>query len=469
LTIVLSLDIHRQLVYAIVDIETTGSHAASNGIIEIAIVLHDGVRERSRYESLVNPGVPIPPYIQSLTGINDAMVTRAPSFSSIAPRVHAMLQGRIFVAHNVNFDYSFVRHHLLAVGFALEEKKLCTVRLSRKVFPGLPRYSLGNLCRSLGISLQGRHRAMGDAAATAALFDRILQVDIDGHLTAMLKPSSRESYLPIHLPAEQVAGLPTSPGVYYFHDQKGKVIYVGKAIDVRQRVVSHFSNNSPSHRKQLFMRQIHGVSCQPVGTDLVATILESIEIRRLWPAYNRSQKHWTSPYALYAYEDMRGILRLAIDRRRKHLHPVATVANLSDGYALLRRLVREGGLCPQCCWMQKDDGPCIGRSEGSCRGVCEGQETPGDYNQRVQAALLQLQQELPSFALVEEGRHPEEKTLLWVDRGEFRGWAHVAGQARVESGKELEAMVTPCHSNDKVRSLLLREAKSHPEKVQWLG
>jgi DNA polymerase-3 subunit epsilon len=455
--------------YAIVDIETTGSHASTNGITEIAIVLHDGQRERARYGTLVNPGVPIPPFIQSLTGITDAMVADAPSFPEVAARIHSMLQGRVFVAHNVNFDYSFVKHHLSAAGFELDEKKLCTVRLSRKVLPGLPKYSLGHLCRSLGIPVNGRHRAMGDAAATAALFDRILAADTEGHLRAMLRQGSRESYLPIHLPAEQVSELPSTPGVYYFHDRKDKIIYVGKAIDIRQRVVSHFSNNSPSKRKQEFMRNIHRVSCRPLGSDLVATVVESVEIRRLWPAFNRSQKRWDFAFGVYAYEDRRGVIRLAIDRKRRHMPPLVSVPNLTEGHALLRRLVKECNLCPKCCWLQTDDDPCIGIAEGHCRGVCSDIESADAYNERVLEAIHRMRHERPSFALLEEGRRDGEKTLLWVDKGEFRGWAHVEEGEGPADAEALEGLVTPCHGNDLIRSLLLREARTNPSKVRWLS
>ena len=135
--------------YAIVDIETTGGHASSNGITEIAIIIHDGVTEVSRFETLVNPEKPIPIYVRALTGITDEMVRAAPLFKDIAPQVYTLLHDKIFIAHNVNFDYSFLKHHLAICGFNLNCKKVCTVRLGRKVFPGLPSYSLGKFCGSL--------------------------------------------------------------------------------------------------------------------------------------------------------------------------------------------------------------------------------------------------------------------------------------------------------------------------------
>ena len=156
--------------YAIVDIETTGGYAANNAITEVAIVLYDGKQEIKRYETLVNPAMPIPRYVQALTGINDDTVSGAPFFSDVAEHIFEILRDAVFVAHNVNFDYSFLKHHLNINGFQLNSKKLCTVRLSRKVFPGLISYSLGNLCRSLGIEIANRHRAGGDVDATVLLF-----------------------------------------------------------------------------------------------------------------------------------------------------------------------------------------------------------------------------------------------------------------------------------------------------------
>ncbi|MFI5154495.1 MAG: PolC-type DNA polymerase III, partial [Chitinophagales bacterium] len=150
-------------IFAIVDIETTGGYAANNGITEIAIVLHDGKTEIGRFESLVNPRQPVPRYIQALTGINDKMLADAPGFEEIAPTVFDYLKDSVFLAHNVNFDYSFVKFQLEAAGYELNSKKLCTVRLSRKIFPGLPSYSLGNLCRQFNIPNFQRHRAGGDA------------------------------------------------------------------------------------------------------------------------------------------------------------------------------------------------------------------------------------------------------------------------------------------------------------------
>ena len=230
--------------YAIVDIETTGGHASANGITEIAIYVHDGSKVTRHFKTLMNPGQKIPLYITALTGISNAMVATAPLFDEKAQEIYDILSENIFIAHNVNFDFSFIKHQLKTCGYELNVKKLCTVRLGRKIYPGLPSYSLGNLCRHLRINIEDRHRADGDAKATVILFEKLLQQGAGIHIDAMLKKSSSEQWLPMHLEKKEIQQLPALPGVYYFHNAKGKVIYVGKAINIRKRVSSHFTSTA---------------------------------------------------------------------------------------------------------------------------------------------------------------------------------------------------------------------------------
>ncbi len=362
--------------FAIVDIETTGGFASGNFITEIAIAIHDGKQLVDFYETLINPGVPIPPYIQSLTGISNAMVSQAPAFSEVAPKIFSLLQNQVFVAHNVNFDYSFVKHHLMQHGYQVDCKKLCTVRLARKVLPGHLSYGLGNICRSLHIEVENRHRAGGDALATVKLFERILQNDCDNNVKSMLKGRASEQFLPPNLPAEKVKKLPALPGVYYFYNQKAKVIYVGKAKDLKKRVTSHFSNNKPGRQKQAFLREIHNVTYQVCGSELMAFILESVEIRRLWPIYNRSLKGFQQTYGLYQFEDGRGYRRLIIEKQKKQLPPLFTFNLLLDGLNLLKKLIANFNLCSRLCFVDTSAGPTLA-DELNAKA----------YNARVQNAL----------------------------------------------------------------------------------
>jgi len=450
--------------YAIVDIETTGGHAGAGSITEIAVILHNGQDEEGRYHTLVNPLITIPRYVQSLTGITDAMVADAPPFSAVAERLRNVLQGRIFVAHNVNFDYSFIHHQLGECGLAFDEKKLCTIRLSRKIFPHEPRYSLGNLCRSLGIPVNNRHRAMGDAEATVQLFARLLESDREGVIRQMLKQGSRESYLPNNLEASVVEGLPQDPGVYYFHDSKDKVIYVGKAVNLRKRVTSHFSNNSISRRKQEMMRNVHRISFERCGSEFMANVWESIEIKRLWPAYNHSQKKWEFGFGLCTYEDRNSILRIGIERQRKHMQAIHTFNLLIEGHAMIRDMVREFSLCPKYCFLQTSNDPCTGIAEGYCQGVCEGKEKKDRYNARVREALASLKSRLPSFAILENGRKDGEKACVLVDEGRFHGLAYIPDDVELVSRQQARELVTPYPENGFLRSLVLRHGSLNPAR-----
>jgi DNA polymerase-3 subunit epsilon len=454
--------------YAIVDIETTGGHAHANGITEIAIVIHNGVNVTQRYQQLVNPGMPIPVYIQALTGISQELVKNAPPFRDIAHEVYALLHDKIFVAHNVNFDYSFLKFHLAASGFDLNCRKLCTVRLGRKIWPGLPSYSLGKFTRQMGVEITDRHRAGGDAEATAILFGMMLANDKEGHIRASLNRVSKEQSLPPHLPGEQVEALPHTPGVYYFHNGKGKVVYVGKARNLKKRVTSHFSNNSPGRQKQDFLRSIHQVSYQECGTELMAFILESVEIRRLWPEHNRAQKRFSHAWGFYLFEDQNGYLRIGIDRKRKYSFPVYTFHSVGDGHNLLRSLISDFNLCPKLCFVQRNRQPCTGKGEHTCFGACEGTEDAASYNLRVQEAITRLQAALPTYALFGQGRSLAEDSCILIEKGQFYGMGYLPKNSRITDPDSLKPALTPYPGNDYIRNMVHHYAEQNPQrKVQF--
>jgi DNA polymerase-3 subunit epsilon len=450
--------------YAIVDIETTGSYAANNGITELAIVLFDGNKIVDRFESLVNPEVPIPRYIQVLTGIRPEMVEAAPLFQDIAPRVFELLKEAVFVAHNVNFDYSFIKYHLEACGYSFQPRKLCTVRLSRKIFPSLPGYSLGKLCRELDIPVENRHRAGGDADATAKLFELILLRDSQGHVQGMLRGGSQEQYLPPNLPADQMKDLPYTSGVYYFHDQRGKVIYVGKAKNLKNRVCSHFANNHAGFRKQEFLRNIYAVSWKECGTELMALLMECVEIKRLWPKYNSSMKRFEQSYGLYTYEDQNGYLRLTIEKKKLHLQTHFCFNGISEGRQILHKLVRAFRLCPKLCFIQQGTYPCEGIKEQYCSGACIQKEDPGAYNSRVQEALSSLQDVLPSFFIRDKGRNTSEESCILIENGRLYGMGYLAKEQPVENLELLKAYLTAYPENDYMRGLVYQYAERWPEK-----
>ena len=441
--------------YAIVDIETTGGYASGNGITEISVYVHDGRRVIKHFETLINPQQNIPRYITALTGIDNDMVASAPTFEEIAETLQEILEPNIFVAHNVNFDYSFVKHQLKSAGYELTNKKLCTVRLGRKIFPGLPSYSLGNLCRSLGITIENRHRAGGDAKATVKLFEHYLAHDGDLHIAAMLKKTSKEQWLPLHLDKKEIDQLPTRPGVYYFHNNKDKVIYVGKAINIKKRVSSHFTHNDPDRKRQNLLRNIHKVTFRQCATELEAIVLESTEIKRLWPKYNNSQKQPEQKFGLYLFEDARGYLRLAIDKKKKNLQPLYLFNLLHEGQVLLKKMVEEFDLHAKLCFLDKT--PFTKKDTAFL-------EPPVIYNGKVNIALDALNEKLPTFALVDEGINKEEQLCILMERGSFWGMGYLPRTVAINSSAELKNYLNPYKDNDYIRNSIYSFAELNPGK-----
>lgn len=454
--------------YAIVDIETTGSYSAANGITEISIHVYDGNEVVETFETLVNPCQPIPYYIQGMTGITDQMVAAAPKFEEVAERIYTILNDKVFVAHNVNFDYSFIRGHLADCGFILNLRKLCTVRLSRKIFPGFPSYSLGNLSNSLGISINNHHRAGGDTEATVKIFKLLLDNDKEKFIEKSLFRSSKEAILPPNVPKEQFEQLPYTPGVYYFHNEKGKVVYVGKANNIRYRVNSHFSNNSEGRQKQNFMKHVHAISFQPTGTELMAHILESTEIKKLWPIFNSSQKRWEDVYGIFDFEDQNGFIRLAIEKNKSRLNPVYSFHYLVDGHAILRKVIRDFNLCPKLCFLQKDYQQCEGVKEGYCLGACEGREDISAYNERVKKAIASLRAQ-PSFAIIEKGLNGSDQSCVLVCEGKFYGMGYFDAGIQLSDPGMLKELMTPYKENLFIRNIINGYAARFPHKVKMLS
>ncbi len=441
--------------YAIVDIETTGGHASGNGITEVAIYIHDGFQVTDAFHTLINPHQKIPVYITALTGISNAMVASAPSFEEVAAKIYGLLHNNVFVAHNVNFDYSFIKYHLKNAGYDLNVGKLCTVRLGRKIFPGLPSYSLGNLCRSKGIEVTDRHRAVGDARATVILFEKMLAEGGQVHIDHMLKKSSSEQWLPLHLDKAVIAGLPNAPGVYYFHNVKGKVIYVGKAINIKKRVSSHFTHNDADKKRQHFLRLIANITFTACANELHALVLESAEIKRLWPKYNYSQKQPAQKYGLYSFEDGKGYIRLAIDKKKKNLRAHYQFNLLHEGTVMLAKMAEHFELHKKLCYI--DRAPI-------CEKDIEFLEPASHYNGKVRQALQELELQLPTFALVDDGLNADEKLCLLIERGIFWGMGYIKTQPTPTDIFSLKEMLNPYADNDFIRNAVYSFVERHPEK-----
>ncbi len=285
-----------------------------------------------------------------------------------------------------------------------------------------------------------------------------MQRDTQDAIAGALKVGSKEQFLPPNLPPEQVKQLPLSPGVYYFHDQKGEVLYVGKARNIRKRVNSHFTGNNAGPKRQAFLRNIYSISCEVTGTELMAGILESVEIKRLWPVHNYAQKHMEFNFGFYCFEDQEGYMRLAIEKKRKYTTPLHVFKLLIEGHQLLRGLIRRFDLCPRLCFLQKGNGACLPLQEHTCHGACEKKETVELYNQRVQEAISWLQQQQPSFVILGHGRDREEQSCILMEKGRFYGMGYLPRDIAVTGSENLKEWLTPYPENEYILGLIRQHA-----------
>jgi len=437
-------------VYAIVDIETTGLGASGNKITEISIFVHDGKKIIKEFTSLVNPESNISYHISGLTGITNDMVRTAPKFFEIAKDVLHYTKDCIFVAHNVNFDYNVIKHELQELGADFKRKKLCTVRLSRKLIPGQRSYSLGRLCASLGIDIKGRHRARGDAEATVTLLEKLLALDDNGTIDSFLHPKSKEATLPPLLEKLVLDNLPNETGVYYFKDAQGQVIYVGKANDIKQRVLSHIY--SKANKELKLCNETADIDYKITGSELIALLLESDEIKRIYPKYNRSQKRNTFSYGIGTYQDRRGITHIVFNRLKALKNPIFKFYNQSHCRDFLTELCETHELCPRYCNLQQISGACFHYHIKTCRGVCRDQESIVDYNQRVDRAL-QLSLNTDSYMLSVEGRTQQEQGVVLVKNGNYLGFGFFDANLNL-SLEEYEAQIEQKQDNNDIQRIL---------------
>ena len=453
--------------YTIVDIETTGNGIHGNRITEIALFnVEEGLITDS-FSSLVNPGCEIPSFITGLTGITTAMVRQAPVFSDLAPRIEAFTKERVFVAHSVNFDYPIVKQEFQRCGMEFIRKKLCTVRLSRRVFPGLRSYSLGKLCSSLQIPLQDRHRAAGDAHATALLFQRIMGTE-EGPVVIkkFLNARSQEATLPPHLPRVVFNRLPEAPGIYYFRNGKGEIIYVGKAINLKKRVLGHFYDRSEKERR--LCRDTADIDFEKSGSDLLALLMEAAAIKKHFPLYNRAQKKIRPIYGLFSFTDRDGIMHLGVNRLRKGQLAPRIFYNQTDARLFLEKLCTDHRLCARYCHLQEGVSECSHFRVPQCSGICRGTETPDAYNLKVQEALDFLKGETGNLLISEKGRDSGETAVICIENGRYKGYGFVPDDQSLGTYEDLEAYIMPQPAYPETDRILQSYLLKYPDRVRKL-
>lgn len=334
--------------FAVVDIETTGLYHQGHGITEVAVVHLDDDRPPTlAFHSMVNPYRAIPAAIEHMTGITPDMVDDAPDFAEIAEPLARALEGRIFVAHNVNFDYRFLEAAFSSVDLKFRHKRLCTMRYARKAIPGLKSYRLANLCRVMKVINPDPHRAGGDALTAAELLIELLRRDSETDiLNGLLAQKGHAAVLPASIDPEVIKQLPESPGVYYMKDNADRPIYIGKAKNLKKRVLSHFTGSGSTRRKQLFQRLVASIDYRATPSEHFAFLVEDAEIKKWWPRYNRAQKGPAKAIALVEYPDRTSKIRFAFVNTGHRSDALAWFHSPAEGRNWLYRSCVEFGIDP---------------------------------------------------------------------------------------------------------------------------
>lgn len=430
--------------YAILDIETTGGKYNEEGITEIAIYKFDGHKVVDQYISLINPEIPIQPFVVGLTGINNEMLRNAPKFYEAAKRIIEITEGCVLVAHNAQFDYRILRTEFDRLGYQYDRQTLCTVELSQKLIPGQTSYSLGKLVRALGIPLSDRHRANGDAQATVKLFKMLLAKDTEKEILKNFLRSKPKAQMDTKL-VYLLEDLPSITGVYYFHNAEGDIIYIGKSKNIKKRVNQHFTSDNRKSRE--IQKEVVSITYEATGNELNALLKENEEIKRNKPKYNKSLTKSIFDYALYKSVDEQGFINLRIGKADRRKKIITTFTNLQQAKSILTRIVADYRLCEKYTGLYPGNGSCFNHSIGECGGACAGEESAEDYNSRVEQVISKYSYENQNMLVIGRGREMDEKSALLVEEGQFKGIGFFNLNYQLNNVEIIKSIITPMRSD----------------------
>lgn len=393
----------------LLDCETTGGKAGRDRITEIALIEIANGEEISRWQTLINPGISIPPWITRITGIDNQMVANAPRFEDIAEELWQRLQGKVLMAHHARFDSSFLKLSFKQIGIRYSPQVLCSVKLSRSLFPEHRSHSLDAIIKRLSLKVAERHRAMDDTEVILALLKHISTQCAPEAVRSACQQQLRRPSLPSQLDANTIDDLPEAPGVYRFYDAEGQLLYVGKSINIRQRVLSHFTDITDRKGMDLY-RQLSHIEFDETPSDFGAQLLENQQIKQLTPRYNRRQTKNKYLWTITLHENAQGYHQLAL----KQLDLQQALGESSHGLfrsqkqaeQKIESLLIEHQLCQRLTGLDKrKQGACFNYQLKRCLGACCGAENPLKYNLRVNQALHSLKNPLwpwPGPVIVEE-------------------------------------------------------------------
>jgi DNA polymerase III subunit epsilon len=381
-------------VITFLDLETTGATPLRDRITEIALVRFEHGVEVARWQTLVNPQQPISSFIQQLTGIDNEMVANAPKFEEVADKLLSFLEGAVLSAHNVRFDYGFIKAEFKRLGITLRQRVLCTVKLSRLLYPQHKSHGLDAIMQRHGIATAARHRAMGDVEVVLAFLESAkLELGDQAVAKAAANLMSLPS-LPSHLDAKLLEDMPEAPGVYLFYGENDLPLYIGKSVNLRARVLSHFSSDHASTKEMRISQEIKHIEWLPTAGDFSAMLLESQLIKTRQPIYNR-QLRAEKQLCSWRLNDQTTAKTWLTLVREEDINPAelsflfGTFKTKRQATETLRKIAEAHHLCPKYIGLEAwSEGPCFSYQIKRCKGVCCGRETAEMHYLRLQQALV---------------------------------------------------------------------------------
>lgn len=448
----------------LLDVETTGANPAYDRITEIGLVEADAGRPTGEWSTLVNPGVSIPPAIQALTGITNEMVALAPTFAEVSEELHRRLEGKLLVAHNARFDYGFLRNEFRRAGVRYSAKLLCTVKLSRKLFPQHVRHNLDSLIARHGVVCSARHRALGDARVLWELL-REWRAEIGAETlreaaTALLRTPSA----PPGLPDLSFDDIPEAPGVYLFYGENDLPLYVGKSVNLRSRVMAHFASDHRETKEMRIAQQVRRVEWIETAGELGALIQEARLVKLLAPLHNRRLRREAELCSFHWRPERPGAPPQLVSAREIDSTQFDSLYGLfrSRRAALeaLREIAQAHGLCLILTGLEKGRGPCFAHQLKRCRGACVGKESAAAHAVRLMRAFSGLRMQAWPF----RGRIGVRETDASGGRSEVHvldRWCYLGTARSEEELREINSGAKPVFDLDTYRVLARFLKRSH--------
>lgn len=378
-----------------IDLETTGTNTLHDRITEVGFCeVHNGAVVEE-WSSLVNPEKTISPFIEQVTGISTAMVADAPKFSEIAEDLLDKLAGKILVAHNARFDYGFLKSEFRRLEIAFQEKILCTLKLSRALFPQHKKHNLDEIIERHGLTAQDRHRALGDAKVLRSFFEKLQSELPSEDVAKAIHSQLKQPNLPPNLSLEQLKRLPSSPGVYLFYGENDTVLYIGKSVDIRSRVYSHFSGDHRGHKEMRLSQQVRRIDFVETAGEFGALLLEARLVKELTPVYNRQLRRTRDLYSIRLAKDVKAgpkpeiiLLKELGGNQLEGLYGMFRTRRQAE--TVLRDIIMAHGLCKRTLGLEKGHGACFSFQIKKCRGACVGKESLPLHEARLVTAFTSM-------------------------------------------------------------------------------